>query len=168
MKKRIIAVLLGSLLVFPLVGCGGNSTDGGNSTEIITLPNETVQSQKIEVESASKIFVFKTEKSAEYLAFLESFDESNNEILGITTCMYTGAYTSSEFYMVTYKKLDEHRESKSTGKVSIFRTKSEEDYCNYLANFDETHYEILGTTTSMYTGAYTNGEFYMVTFRELN
>ena len=162
MKKRIIAILLGILLMTTLVGCGGNST------EIITLQNGEAQSQGIEVESVSNISVYKTKKSKEYLAFLESFDESNNEILGITTCMYTGLYTNDEFYMVTYKKLDEPREAKSTGKVSLFKTESEDDYCSFLANFNETHYEILGTTTSMYTGPYSNGEFYMVTFRELN
>ena len=162
MKKRIIAVFLGILLVLTLVGCDSNST------EIITLQNEKAKSKVIASESVSQIYIYKTKKSQEYLAFLESLDESRNEILGITTCMYTGAYTSDEFYMVTYKKLDEPREVKSTGKVSLFRTKSLEDYCSFLANFDEIHYEVLGTTTSMYTGAYTNGEFYMVTFRELN
>ncbi len=162
MKKRIIAVLLWILLVLTLVGCSGNSA------EIITLQDKETQIQRIEVESASNILVYKTKESKDYLAFLECFDESNNEILGITTCMDTGVYTSGEFYMVTYRKLEEPREAKSTGKVSLFRTKSEKDYCSFLANFDETHYEILGTTTSMDTGVYTNGDFYMVTFRELN
>lgn len=160
MKKRIIAILLWCFLVLALVGCG-------NRSEIITLPNSQAEIEVSEVESSSNVSVYKTENVEEYLYFLESFDENNNEILGITTCMYTGVYTSHEFYMVTYKKLNEPREVKSTGKVSLFKTKSEEEYRSFLANFDESLNEILGISTSMYTGVYTNREFYMVTFREL-
>lgn len=162
MKKRSMAILLGCFLALTLVGCGNSS-----GSEIITLPNTESQAEVSQIESSSNVTVYKTKKVEEYLAFLEFFDESNNEILGITTCMYTGAYTSGEFYMVTYKKLDEPREVKATGKVSLFKTKSEEEYRSFLANFDEANNEIIGVTTSMYTGAYTNGEFYMVTFREL-
>lgn len=162
MKKRIIAILLCYFLVLAFVGC-----DSSNESEIITLRNSHPEVEVSEMELFSNVSVYKTKNVKEYLSFLESFDESNNEILGITTCMYTGVYTNGDFYMVTYKKLNEPREVKSTGKVSLFKTKSEEEYQSFLANFDETLYEILGITTSMNTGPYTNGEFYMVTFREL-
>lgn len=162
MKKRIIASLLGFFLVLVLVGCGNSKR-----SEIITLHDSQVENEEIEVESLSNVSVYKTKDVEEYLSFLESFDERNNEILGITTCMYTGVYTSNDFYMVTYKRLNEPREVKSTGKVSLFKTRSEEEYRNFLANFDENLNEILGISTSMYTGVYSNGEFYMVTFREL-
>lgn len=162
MKKRIIASLLGFFLVLVLVGCGNSK-----GSEIITLHDSQVENEEIEVESLSNVSVYKTKDVEEYLSFLESFDERNNEILGITTCMNTGVYTSNDFYMVTYKRLNEPREVKSTGKVSLFKTRSEEEYRNFLANFDEDLNEILGISTSMYTGVYSNGEFYMVTFREL-
>lgn len=164
-KRTIVILLLFCFLVLALLSL--ESSDRSRS-EIITLSNSQVEVEMPEVASSSNVSVYKTENVEEYLSFLESFDESNNEILEISTCMYTGSYTSGEFYMVTYKKLNEPREVvKSTGKVSLFKTKSEEQYCSFLANFDESNNEILGISTSMYTGSYTNGEFYMVTFREL-
>lgn len=162
MRKRIVSIILGCFLTLTLVSCGDSE-----SSEIITLPNTEPQTQTFEVESHSNVLVYKTEELEEYLTFLEDLDESNNEILGVTTCMYTGPYTSGEFYMVTYKKLDEPREVRATGKVSLFRTESEKEYCNFLTNFDENNNEILGATTCMYTGIYSDDEFYMVTFREL-
>lgn len=162
MRKRIITIILGCFLILILASCGNS-----NVSEIITLPNEESQVQIYEVEAYSNVSVYKTMKVEEYLTFLETFDERNNEILGVTTCMNTGAYTSYDFYMVTYKKLDEPREVKATGKVSVFRTISEEEYLSFLTNFDGSNNEILGVTTCMNTGAYTDGDFYMVTFREL-
>ena len=82
--------------------------------------------------------------------------------------MYTGVHTSGDFYMVTYKKLDELREDvRATGKVSLFKTTNEEEFRSFLSTFDVNNNEILGITTSMYTGVYTNGDFYTITFREL-
>lgn len=100
MKKRSIAILLGCFLALTLVGCGNSS-----GSEVITLSNTESQVEVSEIESSSNVTVYKTKNVEEYLAFLESFDESNNEILGITTCMYTGAYTNDEFYMVTFREL---------------------------------------------------------------
>ncbi len=158
MNKRIIAVLLVILPLFTVVGCGTNFIEN------IKLQNEETQKE----ETACNIYIYKTTVTEEYISFLENFDESNNEILGVTTSMYTGPYTSLWFYMVTYKKLDKPRKIKKTGKVSLFKTTDKDMYCNFLTDFDETHYEIIGTTTSMWTGPYTDGEFYMVTYRELN
>ena len=165
MRKRVVEVLIGFILILLLVGC--------NSTNIITLQNgeikieEIKEGENVEIEMTN-ISVYRTEKTKEYIAFLESFDESNYEILGISTCMETGIYTNSSFYMVTYKKLYEPREVKRKGKVSLFTTKSQKAYDRFLTDLDERYYEILGISTSMSTGIYTNGEFYMVTFRELN
>ena len=162
MKKLIISVFLGILLVLTLVGCGDNSS------EIITLSNEEIQKEKADFESASNVYVYQTQKLKEYLAFMENFDESSNEIIGISTSMYTTTYGSGEFYMVTYKKLDTPIDvKKNTGKVSLFRTTNVNQYCSFLANIDKRRYEILGTTTSMYTTTYGNGTFYMVTIREI-
>lgn len=103
--KRSIAILLAFFLMLIVVSCGSS-----NSSEILTLPSTNSQAEELLIEPANNVIVYQTKVVEEYLAFLESFDESNNEILGITTCMYTGAYTSSDFYMVTYQKLDEPRE----------------------------------------------------------
>jgi len=100
MKKRSIAILLGYLLAFALVGC-----DDSSRNEIITLPDAESQTEVAPIESASNVTVYKTKDVEEYLAFLESFDESNSEILGVTTSMYTGSYSNDEFYMVTFREL---------------------------------------------------------------
>ncbi len=161
MTKRFIAILLWGLLVFILSGCGSSS-----NSEIVTLPN--AESQVSEGKSSSKkIDTYKTDEVEEYKKFLESFDESNYEILGITTSMPSTVYGSGSFYMVTYQRLDEPREVRNTGKVSLFKTSNEEEYHTFLENFDEASNEILGITTSMPSTIYGDGSFYMVTYREL-
>ncbi len=167
MRKRIITITLVCFFMLILASCSDSL-----GSEIITLPNEGTQAktkaQVSKVEEYSNVSVYETRKVEEYITFLENFDERNNEILGVTTCMNTGGYTSDDFYMVTYKKLDEPREDvRVTGKVSIFRTRSEKEYLRFLTNFDGNNNEVLGISTSMNTGGYTNGDFYMVTFREL-
>ena len=166
MRKRIITIISVCFFMLILASCGNS-----NRSEIITLHNEEAQAQiktqVSKVEEYSNIAVYETKKIEEYLTFLEVFDERNNEILGVTTCMKTGYYSSYDFYMVTYKKLDEPREVRATGKVSVFRTKSEEVYLSFLANFDKSNNEILGISTSMKAGDYSNGDFYIVTFIEL-
>ena len=162
MKKRSIAIILGCLLSLALVSCGNS-----NDSEIITLPNAESQVQVSEGKSSKNVDTYKTEKVEEYLEFLESFDESNNKILGITTSMPSTIYGSGSFYMVTYQRLDEPREVRHTGKVSLFKTSNEEEYHTFLENFDEANNEILGITTSMPSTIYGDGSFYMVTYREL-
>lgn len=176
MKKRSIAILLGCLLALALLGYANS-----NYSEIITLsdaesqvqvqvqvlPNVESQVQGSEGKSSKNVDTYTTENVEEYLKYLESFDESNNEILGITTSMPTTTYGSGSFYMVTYQRLDEPREVRHTGKVSLFKTSNEEKYHTFLENFDESSNEILGITTSTPTTISGNGSFYMVTYREL-
>lgn len=162
MRKRTITIALVCFFMLILTSCGNS-----NKGEIITLSNAETQAQVTGVETFSNVLVYKTKKVEEYLTFLENFDERNNEILGVIASMYTGVYTSDDFYMVTYKKLDEPRDVRATGKVSLFKTTNEEEFCSFLTTFDINNNEILGITTSMYTGVYTNGDFYTITFREL-
>lgn len=55
---------------------------------------------------------------------------------------------------------------KTTGSYSLFRTKDVQEYLNFLETFDETKYEIVDISTSMYTTAHDgSGEFYIVTYR---
>ena len=100
MKKRSIAIILGCLLSLALVSCGNS-----NDSEIITLPNAESQVQVSEGKSSKNVDTYKTEKVEEYLEFLESFDESNNKNLGITTSMPSTIYGDGSFYMVTYREL---------------------------------------------------------------
>lgn len=164
MLKRIITTLvLVTILALILVGCS-------SPTEVISLNGDGTQSQSIDyVEETSNrnVYIYKTKECVEYLKFLEVLDESRNEILDVTTCMYTGSYTSDDFYMVTYRKLDEPRDYRRTGRVSLFKTRNESDYLTFLSELDMTRYEIIDISTSMYTGSYTNDDFYMVTFREI-
>ncbi len=164
MLKRIITTLvLVTILALILVGCS-------SPTEVISLNGDGTQSQSIDyVEETSNlnVYIYKTKECVEYLKFLEVLDESRNEILDVTTCMYTGSYTSDDFYMVTYRKLDEPRDYRRTGRVSLFKTRNESDYLTFLSELDMTCYEIIDISTSMYTGSYTNDDFYMVTFREI-
>lgn len=162
MRKRTITIALVCFFMLILTSCGNS-----NKSEIITLSNAETQAQVTGVETFSNVLVYKTKKVEEYLTFLENFDERNNEILGVIASMYTGVYTSYDFYMVTYKKLDEPRDVRATGKVSLFKTKNEEEFRSFLSTFDVNNNEILGITTSMYTGVHTNGDFYTITFREL-
>lgn len=165
MLKRIITTLvLVTILALILVGCGSTPT------EVISLNGDTTQSQNIdyiEENHNRNVYIYKTKKCVEYLKFLEVLDESRNEILDVTTCMDTGPYTSTDFYMVTYKKLDEPRDYRRTGKVSLFKTRNESDYLTFLSELDMTCYEIIDISTSMYTDPYSNDDFYMVTFREI-
>ena len=163
MRKRTITIALVCFFMLILTSCGKS-----NKSEIITLSNAETQAQVTGVETFSNVLVYKTKKVEEYLTFLENFDERNNDILGVIASMYTGVHTSGDFYMVTYKKLDELREDvRATGKVSLFKTTNEEEFRSFLSTFDVNNNEILGITTSMYTGVYTNGDFYTITFREL-
>ena len=67
-----------------------------------------------------------------------------------------------------FQKVKGGKHYERKGKVLLFTTKSQKAYDSFLTNLDERYYEILGISTSMSTGICTNGEFYMVTFRELN
>lgn len=68
---------------------------------------------------------------------------------------------------MTYKQLDEPREVKSTGKVSLYRTENKEEYCNFLANFDEKNNEVLGISSFEYGSLTRVPVVYMVTYRQL-
>ncbi len=166
MKNRSMAILLVFFLALTLVGCD-NSSGNSSDSEIITLPDTESQVQVSEGKSSKNVYTYKTAKVEEYLEFLESFDEASNEILGITTSMPSTIYGDGNFYMVTYQRLDELREVRHTGKVSLFKTSNEEEYHTFLENFDETSNEILGITTSMPSTIHGSGNFYMVTYREL-
>ena len=54
------------------------------------------------------------------------------------------------------------------GSYHLFKTESEQEYLNFLENFDETLYEIVDISTSMNAGFNGSGEFYMVTYRSID
>lgn len=57
----------------------------------------------------------------------------------------------------------------SVGSYSLFRTQDAQEYLSFLENFDETKYEIVDISTSLY-GARTYGsdEFYIVTYKTIS
>lgn len=58
---------------------------------------------------------------------------------------------------------EETKESEPT--YHLFRTDVQEDYLNFLSNFNENQYTIVGISNSMAVEAYGSAEFYMVTYR---
>lgn len=57
----------------------------------------------------------------------------------------------------------------SVGSHSLFRTQDVQEYLSFLENFDETKYEIVDISTSLY-GTRTHGsdEFYIVTYKTIS
>lgn len=53
----------------------------------------------------------------------------------------------------------------SAGNYYLFRTLFVEEYFDFLENFDENKYEIVDISTSMNSGGYGSGEFYIVTYK---
>lgn len=160
MKKRIIATVLMCVLLSVLVGCGEKS-------EIVTLPYHNEDMKENTGGEGFEIKLLKTKEVKEYLGFLETFDYANYEIIGTSTCMYTGVYSNDDYYMVTYYKLEEPREAKKTGRVALYKTTDYDEYKSFMNNFNTKKYEILGTSTCMYTGAYSSDDYYMVTYIEI-
>lgn len=97
MKKRLISLLCFiSLLPSFFSGCSKDS----KSHEIIQ--SETVQ------ETVGSYYLYKTFDVQKYLSFLENFDETKYEIVDISTSMQSESYyESGEFYMITYKVVDD-------------------------------------------------------------
>ena len=59
--------------------------------------------------------------------------------------------------------------SETTGSYSLFRTQDVQEYLSFLENFDETKYEIVDISTSLYgTRAYGSDEFYIVTYKTIS
>jgi len=92
MKKRFISLFATMLvIVISLTACAPETT--------------TIISEKTQ-EIAGNYFLYKTVDAQEYLSFLEDFDETNYEIVDISTSMTVFGYGSDEFYMVTYKVIE--------------------------------------------------------------
>jgi len=53
------------------------------------------------------------------------------------------------------------------GSYSLFKTVDVQEYLKFLESFDETKYEIIDISTSMFTGNYGSGTFYMVTYKTI-
>ena len=54
------------------------------------------------------------------------------------------------------------------GNYFLYKTVEAQEYLSFLEQFDETKYEIVNISTSMSTGGYGSGEFYMVTYKVLS
>lgn len=150
MKKRIIVLFLACMLVFTLTGCSYGTIQKATTDEVIEQDDSSVK-------------IYKTSEVESYLSFLETFNEKEYQILGISTCpVGRGTYKS---YIVTYQKLEVPREEvKKIEAVHLFQTGSEEEQKNFLSNLDNNQYEILDISTTKWG---TEDYFYMVTYREL-
>lgn len=73
----------------------------GQKKEKTSTVVQATKTQKV----AGQYFLFKTKSQQEYLNFLEAFNESKYKIVDISISVQTGAFTSTENYMVTYKKI---------------------------------------------------------------
>ena len=67
-------------------------------------PSKVVQATKTR-KVAGRYFLFKTKNEQEYLNFLETFNESKYKIVDISISVQETAFTTREYYMVTYKKI---------------------------------------------------------------
>lgn len=57
----------------------------------------------------------------------------------------------------------------SVGSYSLFRTQDVQEYLSFLENFDETKYEIVDISTSLFgTRTYGSDEFYIVTYKTIS
>lgn len=81
-------------------------------------------------------------------------------ILMVTTplLVFTGCEAKTE--TITSTKTE-------VGSYSIFRTEDAQEYLSFLENFDETKYQIVDISTSMFTSGYGSGEFYIVTYKKI-
>ena len=54
----------------------------------------------------------------------------------------------------------------TTGSYYLFKTQKAQEYLTFLENFDETKYEIVDISTSLYgTRTYGSDEFYIITYK---
>lgn len=68
----------------------------------------------------------------------------------VVTVLLSGCSTSTE------KSETIHSETTQTsvGSYSLFRTQDVQEYLNFLENFDETKYEIVDISTSLYGSSF--------------
>lgn len=69
----------------------------------IVFRRDDTETKKDNTITVGRSHLFRTNKAKEYLSFLENFDETNYEIVTISTSMSNSANGSDEFYMVTYR-----------------------------------------------------------------
>ena len=74
-------------------------------------------------------------------------------------CWLTGCVVKTETIKST-------KTETAAGSYAIFRTESVQEYFDFLENFDESKYEIIDISTSMYTGGYAD-EYYVVTYKTI-
>lgn len=95
--KRFFLVAIMVVLVFSLVGCSSSENEQKNDTSTVTSSV-----------AEGSYMLFQTDEIEEYLSFLEDFDESKYEIVNIDTLIRETTFSySDDYYMVTYKKIEQ-------------------------------------------------------------
>ena len=73
----------------------------GQKNESSSTVVQATKTQKV----AGRYFLFKAKNEQEYLNFLEVFDETKYKIVDISISVQASAFLTTEFYMVTYKRI---------------------------------------------------------------
>lgn len=110
--------------------------------------------------------LFRTDVQEDYLNFLNSFNENQYTIVGISNSMSVEAYGSAEFYMVTYRNRMPGDSTLISGQsIKIFPTEKESEFFDFMENLSQDQ-KIIDVSTSMNLGFYGSDEFYIVTYGE--
>lgn len=94
----LVVLVVITLLITPIFIASANEHNSEN------LNYTSTDSEKGEIISGKgKYFLFRTADVEEYLNFLEKFDDSEFEIIDISTSYHVHRKGSDEFYMITYR-----------------------------------------------------------------
>ena len=84
-------------------------------------------------------------------------------MLILIVVLFSGCSSEKSETIQSESVVETHIES--AGNYYLFRTQYVQEYFNFLENFDENKYEIVDISTSMNSGGYGSGEFYIVTYK---
>lgn len=81
-------------------------------------------------------------------------------IIGLTACGHSSASNLNVS--------PESVESSYVGEYKLYETSSKLEYLAFLRNLDTKKYELINIDTGYYAYAYTMGEYYMVTYKQIS
>ena len=128
-KKYVFLFCFLVILCVFLSGCDFVEEDASG------IEAETLGDSVLAMEGSDKILIYEVANDEDLLAFLNVIDDSRFKILGI--CLNT--YYDPDRYSVTYQKLsaeEEPSQVKNLNEFQIFKSKTEKEYKNFIANLD--------------------------------
>ncbi len=78
----------------------------------------------------------------------------------------SGSSNGEIITLPSYEQNDEQGADNSNG-MQFLKTRNVEEYLAFLESFDYSNYKILGISTCMNTGIYTNNDYYIITYNKL-